>query len=286
MADIKESLVFFGVNDQAEHWYYHHKINTIELLLHKHLSTLFDTDNFQAFQVNRQLRCLDIGAGNGIISRSISKRIDNPLITWDLVDSAYNQEELGTDLSDPSIALFVNIPAEEVYDVILAIDVVEHIRNDQQFVDLLEDHMKSNGLIIICAPAFQLLWSSHDIFLEHYRRYRKKDLALIMRRSNLKILESGYFYVLLFPLVAIIRILKRLFTQDRTKSFIQQSDLSKHPYPINYCLRMLMTLERRTIAVFPRLGQFFGVSCYGVGIKIASNVENQLYRQKARLSLE
>ena len=286
MADIKESFVFFGVNDQAEHWYYHHKINAIELLLSKHLATLFDTDKFQAFQVNRQLRCLDIGAGNGIISRSISKRIDNRLVTWDLVDSAYNPEELGTDSSDTSIALFANIPAGEVYDVILAIDVVEHIRNDQQFLDLLKDHMKSNGLIIICVPAFQLLWSSHDIYLEHYRRYRKRNLTLIMRRSNLKILESGYFYVLLFPLVAIIRILKRLATQNRTRSLTEKSDLSKHPYLINYCLRKLMTLERRATAIFPILGQFFGISCYGVGIKIASNVENQPYQQKVRLSLE
>ena len=45
-------------------------------------------------------------------------------------------------------------------------DVLEHIQDDYSDTQRMENTLKPNGLLLISVPAFQHLWSSHDIFLE------------------------------------------------------------------------------------------------------------------------
>ena len=272
MADLKESFLFHSIKDQEMHWYYHHKNRVIKLLLRKYLPSASKDHLDLTSQVNQPLRGLDMGAGNGIISRSIGGRICNQEIAWDLVDSAYDQEELGADPIDMFITLYTNIPARAVYDVIVAIDVIEHIENDIGIIALLAQHLAIDGLLVICVPAFQFLWSSHDIFLEHYRRYSKSELALKMRNAKLKVIESGHLYILLFPLIAAIRVFGQLVAKDLVISSQQKgSDLTRHRSFVNYFLLVVMKFERYLTRLFPPFGHYFGVSCYCIGIQERSD---------------
>ena len=57
-------------------------------------------------------------------------------------------------------------------------DVLEHIRDDYSALKEWKKVLNPNGIILISVPAFQHLWSHHDKFLGHYRRYNKKDFIL------------------------------------------------------------------------------------------------------------
>jgi hypothetical protein len=93
---------------------------------------------------------------------------------------------------------------EKTTDIVLILDVIEHIENDAGFLISLakNKHISKDTVFIITAPAFSCLFSSHDTFLKHYKRYSLKDLNRLLNKSNLKSLKSGYFFfVLLFPRV-------------------------------------------------------------------------------------
>lgn len=211
---------------------------------------------------------MDIGAGNGIISRSIGKNLCGQTLNWDLVDAGYSSQETGPDEKDASIVLYRSIPSGKLYDIIIAVDVVEHVKEDRQFVELLSRHLAPNGLLLISVPAFQFLWSKHDIFLEHYRRYRIKSLALLISSCGVSVLKSSYLYVFLFPLIVIVRLSRHIDRKKMAHGHLAPvSDLKVYPNVINSSLRALMSLEYHLTRRLPCLGLFFGLSCLVIGRK-------------------
>ena len=56
-------------------------------------------------------------------------------------------------------------------DLVLAMDVIEHVEDDAALISAYCDLAPRGTRFIISVPAFNFLWSAHDIFLEHHRRY-------------------------------------------------------------------------------------------------------------------
>ena len=75
-------------------------------------------------------------------------------------------------------------------------DVVEHIEHDVAFLkDLIASRCVSNDtLFIITVPAFQELFSSHDVFLGHYRRYTNASIEKVIQEAGMQTLRKGYFF--------------------------------------------------------------------------------------------
>jgi hypothetical protein len=59
-------------------------------------------------------------------------------------------------------------------------------------------------------PAYQWLYSGHDIIHHHRRRYRLRALENLAATSGLNVVRSGYFNSILFPLVAMVRLAARI----------------------------------------------------------------------------
>jgi len=76
-----------------------------------------------------------------------------------------------------------NIPENKIYSVIMYIDVMEHIENDVEELQLASKHLEKNGHLIILAPAHNQLYSTFDKAIGHYRRYNKKSLKAIIPDS-------------------------------------------------------------------------------------------------------
>ena len=66
---------------------------------------------------------------------------------------------------------------EKKFDLIVMLDVLEHIENSQEFMENLKKYINTNGIIIIGVPAYVSLWSNHDKELKHFRRYTWSTLA-------------------------------------------------------------------------------------------------------------
>ncbi len=96
------------------------------------------------------------------------------------------------------------LKAEE-FDVIAMFDVLEHIEEDEETISCLKKYLKKNGYFILTVPAYQFLWSHHDVINHHKRRYVVKELVTIAQQENLTILKKSYFDFFLFPLIFALR---------------------------------------------------------------------------------
>lgn len=96
------------------------------------------------------------------------------------------------------------------FDLICLFDVLEHIKNDTLSLLQLKNLLKTNGKIVLTVPAYQWLWSQHDVHHHHYRRYTKNNIIQSSNYAELEVSRISYFNTLLFPIAAIVRLLDRV----------------------------------------------------------------------------
>lgn len=94
---------------------------------------------------------------------------------------------------------------DESFDVVVCLDVLEHICDDLQAVKELFRVLRKNGIAIIAVPESMKLWSAHDIAVNHLRRYEKKDLLHLLRDGNFKIIDSWSVNRYIRPVILFLR---------------------------------------------------------------------------------
>lgn len=90
------------------------------------------------------------------------------------------------------------------YDVVCAMDVIEHLVDDTDAVHWMTTHLSGGGLLIMTVPAYQWLFSDHDRALGHHRRYTRTRLVDTLP-SGVNVITAGYFTHLAFPLAVAAR---------------------------------------------------------------------------------
>ena len=79
------------------------------------------------------------------------------------------------------------------FDGLFALNVVEHIEDDQLAIANANELLRPGGRMVILVPAFQYLYNQFDESLEHYRRYNKQSLSLLFEQNKLQIKKRYYF---------------------------------------------------------------------------------------------
>lgn len=127
--------------------------------------------------------------------------------------------------------------AAESVSVITSHDVLYHRAVDETAA-LREWHrcLKSAGYISVQVAAYQWLRSAHDEQVHGARRYTESQLIKNISQQGFEIVASGYWNSLLFPLMAISRLLNK--NQ-------QHSDVKPLPPLLNKTLFTILDVERR-----------------------------------------
>ncbi len=202
---------------------------------------------------------LDVGAGSGVFARQL---LDAGVCESAVcVDPHYAAER--TENHHGKSIRFVNSIDGHPYALILMMDVLEHVADDRA---LLEDYvagMDTDGHVFITVPAFQFVWSGHDVFLEHYRRYTLETLEALVRKAGLIPVRSRYFFGSLFPFVAANRLIRRTLWDQG--ALTAKSELRLYPGWINSTLIAVHDVERR---VFFGVNKLFGLSAFCLCRKI------------------
>jgi SAM-dependent methyltransferase len=236
--DLKEEKI---LGDQVySHWYYRAKAAAL----------LRDLGGLAPKEI------LDIGAGSGFFSRSLLARTGAQRATC--VDIGYPQDRDEHWHGKP-IAFRRTIERSRA-DLVLAMDVIEHVENDSALISTYCDLVPAGARFIISVPAFHFLWSAHDVFLEHYRRYTLHTLETAMQRGGLIVDWSHYYYAAVFPLAAAVRLMERL---KSPKAVTPQSQLRRHGRLTNAALSALLAAERPLM----RANRLFGLSAFAGGHK-------------------
>ncbi len=133
----------------------------------------------------------------------------------------------------------------EQFDLVLSVDVLEHVEDDVGAMREMYRVAKPGGVIIFTLPAFRFLWSRRDDQCHHVRRYRLSEVKEKAREAGLQILRATYVNLpLLVPLFLMVKVGHLLRRSPSTKM-----DYVLVPSLINKALGMVVRAEARWLAV-------------------------------------
>jgi SAM-dependent methyltransferase len=90
------------------------------------------------------------------------------------------------------------------------LDVIEHVDDDLAALRAAAEATRPDGMVIVTVPAYEWLWSEHDLVNHHRRRYTLGRLLQRHEAAGLRPLQAGYFNTLLFPVALVQRLASRL----------------------------------------------------------------------------
>ena len=214
--DVKESDILG--QDINRHWYYQSKARAMMSLL----SALSPK------------KILDVGAGSGFFSRYLLAHTQ-ATEAW-CVDTSY-AADFDESEADASIHYRRSIGASDS-DLVLLMDVLEHVDDDVSLLRSYVEKVPAGSQFLITVPAFQFLWSGHDEFLQHKRRYTLAGLQDTVSKSGLSIERSCYYFGAVLPIAAGLRLMQR-----DGKGETAQSQLRTHHPFINGLLAFICRME-------------------------------------------
>lgn len=229
--DLKEQAILG--NTARHHWYYRAKARALEAMLPR--------------PFNRRL--MDVGSGSAFFSRHLAERglIDEATC----IDIGYDRDR--DERVGAATLHFRKAPEAADAGVALFMDVLEHVPDDAGLLAEYRPLLPPSARVIITVPAFQFLWSGHDIFLDHYRRYTRKSLGDAIARAGYRLDRSHYYYGLVLPAA----IASRLLSRDR---MAPRSAVKVHGGLTNAILAGACAVERPLM----RLNRIAGLSVIAV----------------------
>jgi hypothetical protein len=141
------------------------------------------------------------------------------------------------------------------------LDVLEHLEDPVKALRHAVSLLGPGGAVLVTVPAFNLLWTNHDVVNGHFRRYTRSGFHDLVRQAGMKMEAERYFFHWLFPVKLGTRVTERI--------------LGLRPRPpgiprawFNTSLYWLCRLEQRTWGGLPLP---FGSSLMVLGRRPPSN---------------
>lgn len=141
---------------------------------------------------------------------------------------------------------------DKTFDIIVSSDCLEHIKDDETALKKWHSLLNEGGRAIVFVPAYQFLWTAHDDWNHHFRRYTKAELVTKAKAAGFEVKQAGYWNTILFPLIAALR-----FFQQMTQA--EGDAITLPSAPVNAFFRTVMRIEN---GIFKLIRFPFGVSTY------------------------
>ena len=201
----------------------------------------------------------DVGGGNGFVAKAICDSGIHTILVEPGIEGIYNAKRRGiiqlicASLED---AVFFDhtLPAVGMFDVL------EHIRNDHDFLSKIRRLLIPGGRLYLTVPAYRLLWSTEDDFAQHYRRYSLRELKQQLNSTGFIIEYATYIFASLpVPIFLFRTIPSQLGWRRRNDSSREKSELSPRSDTANNLLDRILRIELKILRQQKTLP--FGGSC-------------------------
>jgi SAM-dependent methyltransferase len=186
-------------------------------------------------------RILDVGCGDGLFFSGLQRFGQVDGIEPDIAviqDPRWRAQiriaALGPDFSSP-----------EEYNLVLLLDVLEHIDDDLTALRAARSVLRSDGHLLLTVPALPWLWSRHDEANEHYRRYSKVGLRRVLNEAGFEVETIRFFF---FWMIAPLLIRCWLAPAGAR---VADYDVAIPPTPINRALTLLSRCEHTAGRLVP-----------------------------------
>jgi SAM-dependent methyltransferase len=225
----------------AEHWWFSARRRIVSALIRRQAP------------LKRGANILEVGAGTGsnLTMLQTFGRVDaiEPDETARALASRRSGIAVGGGMLPDQVEL-----RDGHYDLIVLLDVLEHIENDRGSLRMLKRKLAPGGRLVLTVPAAPWLWSSHDIKHHHKRRYTRQTLHDALFDGGFHVRHMSHFNTLLYPLVATARIVGRITRREG-------NDDAMPPAGFNGLLERIFASERYWVT---RGALPFGVSLLAV----------------------
>ena len=187
-----KSVYIRHIKNENEHWWFKARREILSYQIKKYTN-------------KNKIKVLDFGAGSGTNIRMLSHFGKVDAYEKDLETTIFLKKRFKNTTTN-----IINKPfsKNQKYDLILAADVIEHIKNDKIIIKNLNKILKKDGLLIITVPAYNFLFSKKDETLKHFRRYNQVSLKRLFNKDYKKIKISYYNFFLFIPISILIIIFK------------------------------------------------------------------------------
>ena len=238
-----DTLAYQSLRDlQDEHWWFVGRRKIIRKILERHIPR------------GPEIEILEAGCGYGGNLAMLADFGRVSAFEFDKGAREFAKELSGVDVKAGELPQNLSQLSSSTYDLIVMLDVLEHITEDLMSLKVLRDHLVKDGRILITVPAHQWLWSGHDEIHHHKRRYSRETLGDCLVDAGLEPVEMRYFNTFLFPIAVAQRLV--LHSRKRTAS------VDRLPAPaFNSLLANVFASERAFLGKF---AMPFGLSLYAV----------------------
>jgi SAM-dependent methyltransferase len=146
------------------------------------------------------------------------------------------------------------------FDAAVALDVLEHIPDHAAAAKDILRVLKPGGTLVVTVPAYQSLWSGHDVALHHQRRYRAEEMGKLLTDTGFDVVHLTYTVSLLFPAVWCVRRAQNILKKNAPP----KADAVVTPEPLNSILLSLLNAEGK----FSLKGRLpFGLTVFAIATK-------------------
>jgi SAM-dependent methyltransferase len=232
---------YFKIEDK--HWWFIGRRNIFLRILDKYLPTPSE---------GHERRILDLGCGTGTMLKYHSRYGRAQGVDADEGAVQFCHER---GVHDVQQVEGMPLPFEDgTFDLVPALDVVEHIEDDLGTLRELYRIIRPGGMLMISVPAYKFLWGAQDEISHHKRRYTAPQVRQRMHEAGFRVRRLSYFNSFLFPAIAGIRLVRPY----KPGSANLKSDFTMtKPGPANTILGRLFALEA---PIVERTNLPFGVS--------------------------
>jgi len=187
-------------------------------------------------------RVLDAGCGSG---RMLQELTDYGQVYGIELDPDAAAFAASRGIGEVRVGRLEELPWESgTFDLITCLDVIEHTADDRRTLGELRRVCKPGGFLLVTVPAYQALWSLHDVANHHYRRYSRRTLRVAAVEAGWKVRRMTSFNSILLAPAAVVRIAQRGKSPDSGYT----PELSLGPAWLNTVLEQPLRAEARWLA--------------------------------------
>ena len=181
-------------------------------------------------------RILDVGCGNGLFFGQLAH--------YGAVEGIESDASLISDAQRSDGTIHVgrfdaNFQPGYTYQLILMLDVLEHLQDPLGALRHALQLLESNGTLLITVPAYPLLWTQHDVLNRHYTRFRRRPFRQLAQQAEMRLDECRYFYHWLFPTKLTVRLAERLRRGQPQPPRLPARPINQLCYAISRCEQQL-----------------------------------------------